>query len=201
MTKSLVLGKTNVGKTCFTINFADYLGVKELEFTIRQPAGFLSTQTYQVESALNELVFPDEHTTKEIHKVKLKLPAGKGYKRLDLIDTCGLIEGIHPNKKVRRAMAQTLSRIQDADIILHLIDLSKLKDNNLKKISKLDLEIYNYCHRNKCYAILANKIDLKIAKDNLNFLKKELDSAVILPISALYQLEFKEVKKFLLKNV
>jgi small GTP-binding protein len=201
MTKSLVLGKTNVGKTCFTINFADYLGVKKLKFTIRQPAGFLSTQTYQLQTALEELIYPESHTTKNIQEIQLKLPVGKGYKKLDLIDTCGLIEKIHPEKKIRRAMAQTLKQIQDSEVILHLIDLSKLNNNNRKKISDLDLEIYNYCRANKCYVVLANKIDLKVARDNLSFLEERLNKEVIIPISALYQQGFKEVKKFLLKNM
>lgn len=201
MTESLILGQTNVGKTCFAINFADYLGVKELKFTIRQPAGFVSTRTYQLQTAREKLICPEAHTTKEIKQIQLKLPAGKGHKKLNLTDTCGLIEGIHPKKKIRKAMAQTLAKIQDSEIILHLIDLSKLKNNSTKEIPDLDLEIYNYCRVKKCYAILANKIDLKIAQDNLTFLKEQLKDEVIIPISALYQQGFKEVKKFLLKNV
>ncbi|KXS41769.1 MULTISPECIES: GTPase domain-containing protein [unclassified Candidatus Frackibacter] len=201
MTKSLVIGQTNVGKTCFAINFADYLGIKELKFTIRQPAGFLSKQTYELQTALKELVCPEEHTTKEIQEIQLKLPAGKGYQRVNLIDSCGLIEGIHPQEEIRLAMAQTLRKIQESNIILHLIDLSKLNTRRLKELPELDLEIYNYCKTKKCYAILANKIDLKIARNNLEFLQERLGHEIIIPISALYQQGFKEVKKFLLKNL
>ncbi|MBM7624120.1 GTPase [Sporohalobacter salinus] len=201
MAKSLVVGRTNAGKTCFTINFADYLGLKELKFTLKQPAGFLSRRTFQLHTAKEELVASTNHTTKEIQQVQLQLPVGKGHKELQLMDTCGLVEGIHPEQKIRKAMAQTLSKLQQADIVLHIIDLAKLSNEKIQKISELDFEIYNYCKAEKCYVILANKIDLKVAQKNLSFLQKKLSQAEIIPISALYQQGFKEVKKFLLKNL
>lgn len=201
MAKSLVLGQTNAGKTCFTINFADYLGLEELKFTLKQPAGFLSRRTYQLQAAREELVASTSHTTKEIQQVQLQLPAGKGKKELKLMDTCGLVEGIHPEQKIRKAMAQTLIKLRQADIILHIIDLAKLSSGGIQKISELDLEIYNYCKVEKCYVILANKMDLKVAQKNFSFLQKKLDQAEIIPISALYQQGFSKVKKFLLKNL
>lgn len=201
MAKSLVVGQTNAGKTCFTINFADYLGLKELKFTFKQPAGFLSRRTYQLQAARDKLVASTSHTTKEIQQVQLQLPVGKGHKELQLMDTCGLVEGIHPDPKIRKVMAQTLSKLQQADIVLHIIDLAKLKSERIQKVSELDLEIYNYCRTEKCYVILANKIDLKVAQENLSFLQEKLNQARIIPVSALYQHGFKEVKKFLLKNL
>ncbi|ADL12682.1 GTPase domain-containing protein [Acetohalobium arabaticum] len=201
MAKSLVVGQTNAGKTCFTINFADYLGINELKFTLKQPAGFSSQRTYQLQAAREELVSSRSHTTTEIQQVQLQLPVGKGKKELKLMDTCGLVEGIHSDRGIRKAMAQTLTKLRQADIVLHIIDLAKLSSEGIQKISELDLEIYNYCKVEKCYAVLANKTDLKVAQKNLSFLQEKLNQAKIIPISALYQQGFRKVKRFLLKNL
>ncbi|MGM0470742.1 MAG: GTPase domain-containing protein [Bacillota bacterium] len=198
MTKSLVVGQTNAGKTCFTVNFADYLGVEKLKLTLKQPAGFSSERTYQLQTAREELVASQAHTTKQVQQIELQLPAKKGSKKLELVDTCGLIEGIHSQYQIRTAMAQTLAQLRQADIILHIVDLIKL--DTIKQLPRLDLEIYNYC-RDKCYLLLANKIDLEGAANNLTYLQQKLSSKQIIPISALYQRGFKKVKSFLLKNI
>ncbi|MCK8825024.1 GTPase domain-containing protein [Fuchsiella alkaliacetigena] len=201
MTKCLILGQTNAGKTCFTLNFADYLGLEELKLTVKKPAGFLAEQTYCLDAALEELVSEESHKTEEIQKIKLKLPAGKTSQQIELIDTCGLVEGIHPDKKIRKAMAQTLAQIESSELILHIIDLLTLEENSSPVVSKVDQEIYNYCQAEKCYAVLANKIDVDRARRSLELLYNDFSSGLIIPISALYRQGFEKVKSFILKNL
>ncbi|GAB6100752.1 hypothetical protein JCM16358_26310 [Halanaerocella petrolearia] len=199
MTSALLVGQPNVGKTSFLINFAQYLGVTELKLLVKQPAGFTATETYQLETAFHDLTSVTSHTTKELQSIKLKLPVGKQDKVLKLVDSCGLVTGIHQQKETRQAMSQTLQQVFNSQIVLHMIDLSKLDlDQGLELI---DQELYNLLHKQVGYKVLANKIDLDTGEQRLSFLQQLVGKESIFPISALYQQGFIEVKKFLLKNL
>lgn len=193
----------NVGKTCFVINFAEYMGVKELKLHVKQVAGYTSINSYSLDEARKKLVSVKENTTKEVQVIRLEVPKGKTIKELHLIDSCGLSDGIHPEEEVRLAMAKTLKLIRDTEFILHIIDI-----NNIKKDKKgrdilfpIDRLILDYASLEKKYAILANKMDLTYAQNNFNILKNHLKDIIIIPISALYKEGFKEVKKMVLSYV
>jgi len=193
----------NVGKTCFVINFAEYMGVSELKFHVKQLAGYTSINSYSLPEAKRKLISVKENTTKEVQLIKLELPKGKTIKELHLIDSCGLSDGIHPNKEIRLAMARTLRLIRDTEFILHIIDIKNInKDKKDKDILfPIDRLILDYASLEKRYAILANKMDLSFAEMNFRILKKNLKNIIIIPISALYKEGFKEVKKMVLSYV
>lgn len=201
MTECLVTGMPNVGKTCFVINFAEYMGLKELKFYIRQLAGYTSVRRYSPEDARNELISEESNFTREIQSVKLEIPSGKVFKELEIIDSCGLSEGIHPDAEIRLAMAQTIRLIRESNLILHMIDLTNISKEKEDILLPLDRMIMNYASLEKNYAILANKIDLHSAKENLKILRENFISKKIIPISALYWLGFQEVKRLVLNYV
>ena len=116
MKKCLVTGMPNVGKTCFVINFAEYMGVKELKFHVRQRAGYTAINSYNLSEARKKLISVKENTTKEVQLIKLEINKGKTIRELQLIDSCGLSDGIHPDEEVRRAMARTLRLIRDTNL-------------------------------------------------------------------------------------
>ncbi len=198
MTSVLIIGQPNVGKTSFVINFAQYLGRERLKLMIKQPAGFIATQTYQLEQAYQQLTSVKPHTTQNIQSIKLKLEVGKQDKEIRLIDSCGLVNKIDPQFRIRQAMARTLDELLISEIILHMIDLNQLSNDNLNKIDK---EIYNFLQNKAGYKLLANKLDLDTNNRNLNKLIKLVSKELVIPISALYQEGFSKVKSFLLKNV
>lgn len=203
MTDCLVTGMPNVGKTCFVVNFAEFMGLKELKFHVKQVAGYTSISSYTPKEARNKLISVKENSTREVQKIKLEIPKGKTIKELDIIDSCGLSNGIHPEEEVRLAMAKTLRLIRESKCILHIIDISNININrNEEKIlSPIDRVILNFACIEKNYAILANKIDLSVGRENVNILKKKFNNIIIIPISALYQKGFKEVKKLVLNYV
>ena len=51
------------------------------------------------------------------------------------------------------------------------------------------------------YIILANKIDLPSAQENLEKVATTFPKATVLPVSALYNNGFKEVKAFVARNI
>lgn len=203
MTDCLVTGMPNVGKTCFVINFAEYMGLKELKFHVRQTAGYTSVNSYSPSEARNKLVSISENSTRIIQIIKLEIPKGKNIKELQILDSCGLSEGIHPEEDVRLAMAKTLRLIRESNCVLHMIDAAKLNMDNIERgiLLPIDRLIFDYASLEKNYAILANKIDLLESEDIINILKEKLKDTIIIPLSAIYQKGFNTVKNLVLNYV
>ena len=199
MNSALIVGQPNVGKTSFVINFAYYLGLDELRLMIRQPAGFVAARTYHLEQAYDKLTSDEPHSTNNIQSIQLSLPIGKQDKKLRLVDSCGLVDQIHPDKKIRKAMAQTLQELLNSEIVLHMIDLTQLDANS--NLDVIDQEIYSFFKDKAGYKILANKVDVDIDRDKLMRLKQVVDQRLIIAISALYEEGFAKVKSFLLQNL
>lgn len=197
MKRCIVIGKTNVGKTLFVIQFAAYLGVKELEITFEEPSGSKRTSAYTVEEAMRELSSEEPHQTRCLQSIRLELPVGKGVKRFEIVDTSGLIEGIHGDHKVRKAMAQSLAAVRDADLILHLVDAAKAGEAGvLRAVGDVDYQVAQFAQMRDGYLILANKIDLPHAEEGVERIRQEFSGHAVIPISALHRQGFREVKRF-----
>ena len=198
----LIIGKVNVGKTLFFINFADYLGLKSLEISFRYQSGRVFSKNYKIEQARKELVGTEKHKTRCLQSIKIDIPVGKGKKKIDLVDTSGLVDGIHENEEIRRSIAQALSMVREADLILHLIDGVEVGQNELAQaLGTVDYQVAQFAQMKGAYAILVNKIDLAGSEIGLNKLQKEFVGHNIIPISALLKDGFKEVKAFVWGNI
>lgn len=201
MKECLVIGRANVGKTLFVLNFAEYLGLNEIEMVIRFPNGFSTTKRYAIEQARRELTGVGPHKTRCLQSVQLDLPQGKGRKRVQLTDTAGLIDSIHQDVEVRRAIAQTLNVLRQGEVLLHIIDPTGLgREDKGTVLEEIDYQIAQFAQLRGRYCILANKMDLPGAREGLQRLLQALPGQYIIPISALYKRGFKEVKAFVCRN-
>lgn len=197
MKKCIVIGKTNVGKTLFVLQFADYLGVKELVIRVEEPGGERREMRCTLSEAIERLSSESPHQTRALHSIRLELPAGKGVKHFDIVDTSGLVDGIHGDAAVRKAMAQTLAAVREADVILHLVDAAKAGSSGvLKAVGDVDYQVAQFAQMRDGYLILANKIDLPEGAEGLEKIRSEFSGHAVLPISALHRQGFKEVKRF-----
>lgn len=197
MKECLIVGKTHAGKTMFALNFAYYLGVTKLEITFRYPSGLVGSKTYSITAARRELVGPAPHTTRALQSIALDLPVGKGSKRCLFTDTSGLIDHIHADVEIRRAIAQTLGAVREADLILHVVDAAAVGLQGAPSaLGEVDYQVAQFAQLRTGYAILANKMDLPGAPAGLDKLRQEFPGHTILPISALYKRGFREVKAF-----
>ncbi|HHV62070.1 MAG TPA: GTP-binding protein HSR1 [Firmicutes bacterium] len=159
-------------------------------------------KTYKIQDAVRDLTGPRPHTTRCLQSVVLELPAGKGKKTVELIDTSGLTDGIHQDAEIRRAMSQTLSSVRAAHIILHIIDASKAgKKGAVEAMGDVDYQVAAFAQMRGGYCILANKIDLPGARDGVKKIRDEFPGHIVIPISALYKEGFKEVKAFVLREL
>jgi hypothetical protein len=192
----LLIGRTNVGKTIFCINFAEYLGLKRMEVWFQLPDGTTRQRKYDMVSARHELSGIGLHKTRNLQSIQLELPRGKGVREFKLTDSTGLADGIHPDLEMREAMAQTLEQLRQADVVLHLVDAREVdRAGGLGKLGELDLQIAELGQRKNGYLCLANKIDLPEGQRGFKLLQRELKGVKLLPVSALYRQGFREVKE------
>lgn len=202
MKKCIIIGKTNVGKTLFTINFANYLGAKKIEFVFDFHDRGQMVKKYSIEKAIEELTCISPHKTLCLQKIYINIPVGKGKKQLEVIDTSGLIDGIHKEESVRKAISHTLAVIRHSHLILHMVDaLAVLKKDSISSLGEVDYQIAQFCQLKPGYAILANKMDLPFSDTGFKNLKEEFPGNLIIPISAKHQQGFKEVIRFVKRNL
>ncbi|NLJ24763.1 MAG: GTPase domain-containing protein [Firmicutes bacterium] len=202
MKACMIIGKANVGKTLFAINFADYLQVTRLEIEFTPPGEKTHCRSLSRKEALQELTGTTPHQTLGLQCIQIQMPGLKGKKRFSLMDTSGLTEGIPDETNIRRAMAQTLAEVREAAIILHMIDASSHgKSGAIEAMGQVDWQVAQFGGMRKGYAVLANKMDLPEAAAGLRQIREELPGHLVLPISALHKTGFAEVKQFVWRHL
>lgn len=203
MKQCLIIGQTNVGKTAFALSFAEVLGLDKVEVTFTYPDGFSTRQTYTLNIARQELVGPVPHKTRCLQSMSLQLPAGKGHKQAILVDSTGLMEGIHDEDEVRRATAQTLRKIREASLILHIVDAAHIgrQPDSAPVMSEVDRQVASFAQARGIYVLLANKMDLPFAHIGLLRLRALHPNYPIFPVSSLTKTGLKEVRAFVAKRM
>jgi len=194
----LVLGKPNAGKTLFIINFAGFLGLRGLRADVTGVDGYTRRVTLSLEQAKREWVSQRPHKTRQLYRVHLLLPKGKGKKQLTLTDSTGLLEGIPGDPELRRAIGQTLLTVRQADFIIHIVDASQAVTNDwVLSPGEVDMQLARYGRFRRNYLMLANKMDLPAAAHGLETLQKTFAGTAILPVSALQKTGFIEVRDYI----
>ncbi len=202
MKKCLIIGKPNVGKTLFVLNFLEYLGFTNIEIKHIYTSKEIHPLKYTIHNAKHILSSNSPYKTTSLQSIEINFPVIKGKKRIEMIDSSGLIDGIHKNIEIRRAMAQTLAAIKESEIILHIIDLSSLNCQNLiSSMGEVDYLLAQFGLTKEGYVILANKIDLLEQKAPIVQLQKEFPTHYIIPISALTKQGFSEVKAYVRRRL
>ncbi|MBO8140981.1 MAG: 50S ribosome-binding GTPase [Firmicutes bacterium] len=202
MKRCIIIGRPNVGKTMFALQFALYLGMAEARIQFAEAGGRRWEKPYRIAAALDDLTGAEPHRTRQLQSLCLELPAGKGTQPFELVDTSGLVDGIHPDPSIRRAMAQTLAAVREAQAILHMIDAAALGEAEaVNAIGEVDYQVAQFAQMRGGYLLLANKMDLPAARVGLARLKQEFAGHPIAPVSALYRQGFDEVKAFVRRHL
>lgn len=197
MKQCLIIGKANVGKTLFLINFAEFLGARSLRLSMERSDGSLSEGAFSLTEARKALVDAVPHKTLGLQTLTLSLPIGKNVRRVQLTDSPGLSEDIHEAEEVRRSMAQTLRHLRLAGMVLHVVDAAQVGEaGSVEAAGEVDLQIANYAPHRGPYAILANKMDLPLAKPGLQAIQRAFRGHLIIPVSALEKNGLREVRSF-----
>ncbi len=202
MKRCIVVGKPNVGKTLLVLGLAEHLRARTVEISFQNPDGARCSRTYAVGDALRELVGPKPHQTRCLQSLVLALPAGKGRKIVELVDTTGLTEHIHQDAAIRKAMAQTLAAIGRAQVVMHVLDAEQAgREDARQAASDLDRQLAGYAGPRGGYFMIANKMDLPDAKRGLARLQRAFPGYAILPVSAATRVGLREVKRHVLRSL
>lgn len=202
MKRCIIVGRPNVGKTMFALQFALYLGLVEARIAFAEAGGRRWERAFSVETALADLTGAEPHRTRQLQTLRLELPARKGRRELELVDTSGLVDGIHPDAALRRAMAQTLAAVREAHMILHMIDAALAGGTDAgQAIGQVDYEVARFARSRGGYLLVANKMDLPEAARGLDRIRTEFAGHPIAPVSALCRQGFHEVKAFVYRHL
>lgn len=194
--EALVIGKTGVGKTALVLALAEFLNLKQVEFSFLYPDGSKRVEVLRLEQARRKLIGNRPHRTRCLQSISINLPAGKGKRTLVVTDTTGLLEGIHEQPEIRRAMAQSLEAVRRADIVLHVLDV-RTDGAAAAATGELDQQLAGYASLKSGYALIVNKMDLPGAEAGLARIKERFVGRRIIPVSASQKKGLAEVKAFL----
>lgn len=205
MKQCIIVGRPNVGKTLFAIRFSEYLGLASTRISFAEAGGKRWQADYSVGGALSDLTSTTPHHTRQLQSFTLRLPAGKGSKQFDLVDTSGLVDGIHSDEAIRLAMAQTLGAVREAKVILHMMDAAALGSGDAEgppgAVGEVDVQVARFGRPRGGYLMIANKMDLPEAAVGLARLRQQFEGHPIAPVSALQRQGFDEVKTFVRRHL
>lgn len=223
--EALVVGRPNSGKTLFALNFAEWLGVRHLELRVETGAG-TTTRALSVNAARALLSGPTPHQTRALQSVTVAIPTGKGRRQVTIIDSTGLDDRVHDAAEIRRAMAWTIRALRRADVVLHMIDAAAVGQalrgraggagyaseagepppvgaagSGGAALPDIDHQLARVGRLRAGYAVLANKLDLPEAGTGLDAIRRAFPGVVVIPISALGARGFKEVLRFVRRQL
>ncbi|MBC7082241.1 MAG: hypothetical protein PWR07_161 [Bacillota bacterium] len=202
MKRCVVVGRPNVGKTLLVLSLAEYLKARTVDITFCDPYGRRQLKTYAIGAAVRDLVGPHPHQTRCLQSIVVGVPAGKGRRVAELVDTTGLVDYIHEDSQVRKAMAQTLEAIRPADVIVHVVDAAEAgRGGSGPPAGAIDRQIADFAGSRGGYFIVANKMDLPDAARGLARLQRMFSGYAVLPVSAAAKIGLREVKRHVLRNL
>ncbi|KAB3527251.1 GTPase domain-containing protein [Alkaliphilus serpentinus] len=201
MKKCILIGKSNVGKTSFFVSFVEYLGIKRLNILFKGPQGGFQYRSYTTEMAKSLLISESPFKTKEICEIGISVPVYKGNKVFQLQDTSGIVDGMCRDDEVRKSMVLTFKTLEEAGIILHMIDTSRIFRRGESTIGPIDDQINLYGTNRGSYCILASKTDLEDGEKGYELLRKKYCNSLVIPVSTFNQRGYKEVMEFVVRNL
>ncbi len=200
--QGILVGKRGTGKTLFCVQFAKFLGTRDLQWWVERTDGTteLKRMNLSSSSTVSESTI---HHTRYIQSISLGFRRKSKWTQLILTDTAGLYDGMTNDLESRLAMAQTLQAMVAAQTLFHMIDAERVaKNQTLGKTSSselfqsVDAELAAFGRARKNYIILANKMDLPGGRRGYHLLKHAFPKQRVIPISALTGIGFREVKRY-----
>lgn len=194
--RCLLVGQANVGKTLFLVNFAAWLGARAIQLFSVTSDGTRAAADVSLGRARTVLVGDRPHTTLALQGVQLRIGHKKGDRMVQLLDSTGLADRIHPDPSVRAGMAQALRALREADAILHMVDAEAAGTADATAVGEVDRQIAVFAGGSSRYGVLANKMDLPRARAGLRRIRACFPHAPVIPVSARSGTGFREVRLF-----
>ena len=161
-----VVGAPKMGKTSLCINFAAYLGAKNLCYTENGPMG-RGKGAISVLEARKLMVHPGPRSNGVMRSFSVNLP-GDRPRRVVLVDTVSLKEQQPLPRRERQKLLLTLQALREADAVFYLIDLCCSDPVLINFAMDAGLRLMKYCRSAaKPFVALGTKCDLLPAASGL----------------------------------
>ena len=124
-----------------------------------------------------------------------------GFKRATVADIPGLIEGAHKNVGLGHDFLRHIVRCK---LLVHVIDMAGSEGRNpAEDLGKLreELKLYDPALTKRPWIVVANKMDLPGAEENLKAFKQRVKRVKIIPISAEQNTGIEQFKKLLHEKI
>ncbi|HEY8486531.1 MAG TPA: hypothetical protein VIL11_03975 [Limnochordales bacterium] len=204
MAQAAVVGRPGAGKTLFVLRFAQWCGCRRLVVTVstRPGAPGLRRELSPAE-AVAQLVGLSPPTTRRLQSLELVHRSGKHLLAVELVDTVGLTDDVHPEPDLRRGMADSLAVALASRALLHLLDGPRVaqQPGQLLHPDGIDAQLARLGETRARYAALVNKLDLPGGARGLEEVRRLWPGRTVIGISALHGWGFERVRRFLLRSL
>lgn len=154
-----VVGASRSGKTLFCINFAEYLGARTLSYSESGSAGGGAGALSP--AAARKLMVSNGRSAGGVVRTFTVHLTARPCRRIAIIDTASLKERFPLPRFERARLLLTLQAIQEAGLILQLIDLSCRDPARLEFDESAARGLADYCRsRGKIFMTIGSKADL-----------------------------------------
>ena len=195
-----MVGCPGVGKTLFVLRFAQWCGCQRVVLTTATGPGNLPLRR-EVEPAraVAELVGARPPTTRRPQSLEVTYRRGKRAATVELVDTVGLTDDVHPQPDLRRGMADTLALLLASRVLLHVLDGPRLAVAAEQVLTGdgVDAHLARFAGGRMAYAALVNKLDLPGGPEGLAAVRRLWPRRTVIGISALEGWGFPAVGRFL----
>ncbi len=196
MIDCLMLGQTNVGKTLLSLQLSKHAG-NTSPFVVQQlPTGEIRERFFvSTKEAIKTLVSDRRSTTLGLQTLGASVGTLLS-SRLLLRDSTGLCSQAVEDKMVRLGMARTLEALVKTDMVLLVVDGSRIQAGYL--LDEVDEWALRFAAMRKIQrAVVVNKLDLPGVKRMSDGLKKLWRHEQIFATSALHEQGLGPVFQFL----
>ncbi|AEJ39819.1 GTP-binding protein HSR1-related protein [Sulfobacillus acidophilus TPY] len=197
--EALIVGRPNVGKTLLALNFAQYVGHRDIRWLTADEGGEPFTRRLWVERARRELVSPSAPKTRRLQTFQVELRDRRHPDPWAFIDTVGLDHQISEDPQVRQQIAMTLERMARSPVVLHVVDAHAVTRYTPEEWGTDDA-LVAYCRARRGYTILANKMDKTGADRGYRVLRERYRGLLLISVSAITHQGFRELKQLLTRR-
>ena len=202
MKRGVIVGMANAGKTLFCTRFAEFLGLRDVQWVIERTDGRTESKRVTL-SRTDTFVDDTSGKTRFLQSMCLEIPWRGRRRRMLITDCAGLVDDGMDHAALRASIAQTLTMLIEADVILHVIDANQVgrrvdggdPHKRTHGLSAVDSLIAQLAGQKEGYMILANKMDMPGGKSGYRHLCSKFSKQKVFPISALYATGLREVKQ------
>ena len=194
----LLVGRPNAGKTLLMINFAAYLGVRDIRVDVTDDDGVRRTQRLSLQRARRDLVSLETPKTIRVQTVAVDVAVGRQSVGVTVVDTPGLAPAIAADPADRRQAALILERLIGAALVFHVIDASLVRANGL---DPLDHALLQYGARRATFLVVANKVDRPGSHEGLTTLKVRAGGTTVIPVSSHTRRGFRDLRLWMVRTL